>query len=70
MLLIIFILIKYNRMQMVVLQLLQKLQTQAQIEMLFQDGIISGVGHFTTHLFLVIGIDHLDFILGQDLAGV
>ena len=65
----IFILFKYNRMQMAVLQLLQKLQIQVQIEMLFQDGIISGAGHFIIHLYLVIGIDHLDFILGQDLAG-
>ena len=54
---------------MAVLQLLQKLQTQAQIEMYFDDGIISGAAHFTTHLYLVIGIDHLDFILGQDLVG-
>ena len=56
-------------MQMVVLQLLQKPQLQVLIEMLFQDGIISGEVHFTTHLCLVIGIDHLDFILGQDLDG-
>ncbi len=56
-------------MQMVVLQLLQKLLTQVKIEMLFQDGIFSGEVHFTTLLFLIIGIDHLDFILGEDLAG-
>ena len=56
-------------MQTAVLRLLQKLQKQTLIETLFQDGIFSGVVHFTTHLFLVIGTDHLDFILGEDLAG-
>ena len=42
---------------------------QVPIEMHFQDGTIIGVGHFTILLFLVIGIDHLDFTLGQDLVG-
>ena len=57
-------------MQTAVLLLLQKLQEQTPIEIFFQDGIFSGAVHFITHLFLIIGIDHLDFILGEDLDGV
>jgi len=35
----------------------------------FQDGIISGEAPFIIHFYSIIGIDHLAFILGQDLAG-
>ena len=55
---------------MEVLPLLQKLLPQALIEMHFQDGTFFGVVHFITHLYLTFGIDHLDFIHGQDLDGV
>ena len=57
-------------MQMEVLPLLYKLLQQDLIEMHFQDGTFFGVVHFTTHLYLIFGIDHLDFIHGQDLVGV
>ena len=56
-------------MLMEVLRLLQKLLQQVLIEMHFQDGTFFGEVHFTIHLYLIFGIDHLDFIHGQDLVG-
>jgi hypothetical protein len=34
-----------------------------------QDGIFIGAALFIIHLCLIIGIDHLVFIHGQDLVG-